>query len=358
MTNSEIYCFAGRCLALDENPEFRNEIIELSGNELIDWYQFVSICDDNYVLPAIYLKFRSHNILEFLPQDLCELLLKIYELNYTRNKAILEQIKSITAILNAQNIFPIYLKGAGNLIDNLYSDLGERLMIDIDFLVPEEDFLSSAEVMKNNGYLPYEEIEILETWKWRHYPSLYHPDFPASIEIHRIPTHHNCKWFNLEIINNEKKTASFFKGCFVPSIHHKIIHNFIHSQLSHKGHFYGNISLRDLYDIHLLSKQASLIEILPKIKKRKKAIAYFAFAKTIFDSDRQSFPKQNLKYRILKKKHELIHNSPQFKKTYQGLVSVFFTVKDAYVAKFFKAFYSKEIQRSIKRKLKLTHSKV
>jgi hypothetical protein len=352
MTKSEIYYFTARCLMLDEDSEFRENIIELCKYNLIDWTRFVAMCDSNYVLPAIYLKFKTHHILDFLPQELSKHLLEIYELNCERNKAIIEQIKSITAILSKQDIFPIFLKGAGNLVDDVYGDIGERLMIDIDFLVPEEDFLKSAEILINNGYLRYREIEILEVWKWNHYPPLYHPDYPAPIEIHRIPTHHKRSWFNPEIINTEKNTVSALPGCFVPSFRHRIIHNFIHSQLSHKGYLFGNVLMRDIYELHLLSKQYSLNKTLPQVKKRKKAIAYFAFARTVFNLDEQFFPKQNLKYRILKKKHELVHNSPTFRKFYLGLISRYLIVKDSYVIKFFKAFYSKEIRRSLKEKLR------
>ncbi len=351
MTECEIYYFTGKCLVLDEKPEFRYQIIEICKNDLIDWEQFVKICSDNFVLPSIYIKFRNYNILPYLPFELSEHLKEVYELNRARNNAILEQTKSITTILNEKNIFPLFLKGTGNLLDNIYSDPGERMMIDIDYMIPEDVFLTSAEILKNNGYLSYSDIEILEIWKWKHYPPLYHPAFPASIEIHRVPTHHKRSWFNQKIINDEKKTVSTLKGCFVPSYQHKIIHNFIHSQLSHKGYLFGNISLKDIYDLHLLSKHFSLTQTLPKIKKRKKAIAYFAFARNVFEFDEQFFSKQNLRYQILKRKHKMILNSTLFRKNYHGLLSIFFIVKDGYIGKFIKAFYSKEIRRSIKRKL-------
>ena len=356
MNKSEIYYFAGKCLVLDENPEFRKKVIEICKNDLIDWKQFVAICSNNLILPTIYLKFRKHNILEYLPQDLCEHLLEIYELNSQRNNAIREQIKSVTTVLNKQNISPIHLKGAGNLIDDIYSDIGERLMHDIDFLVSEKDFLTSVEIMTNNGYSSYKEIEILNDLpnlkvlpKWmHHYPALYRPDFPAVIEIHRIPTHQNCNWFNQNIINAEKKAASTIEGCFVPSFQHRIIHNFIHGQLSHKGYLFGNIPLRDIYDLHLLSKQFSLIDTIPQIKKKGKAIAYFAFARNVFGFDEQFFPKQNWKYRILKKKHELLLNSRLFKKSYLNLISIIQFIK-GYTVRFFQAFYSQEIRRAILR---------
>ena len=53
---------------------------------------------------------------------------EIYDLNRESNQQILRQIDDITAILNKENIQPVFLKGTANLLDGLYSDLGERMM--------------------------------------------------------------------------------------------------------------------------------------------------------------------------------------------------------------------------------------
>ena len=339
---------------MNENPEFRKKVLEVCQNDLMNWTQFVTICSNNLILPSIYLKFRSYNILEHLPLNLRDYLREIYELNRQRNQAILKQMQSVTLALNGKKIFPLFLKGAGNLIDDVYSDIGERLMADIDFLVPEKDFLLSAEIMMNQGYLCTKEMDILENLPnvkifpngVHHYPALYHPDFSAFIEIHRIPTHHKYNWFNPEIINAEKKAASGLQGCFVQSFQHKIIQNFIHSQLSHKGYLLGNVPLRDIYDLHLLSKHYSLMDTLPKIKKREKAIAYFAFARNVFGFDEQFPPPKNRKYRILKKKHELMMDSRLFKKSYLSLIPIILFI-NGYTVRFFQAFYSKEIRSEI-----------
>jgi len=50
----------------------------------------------------------------------------------------------LNATLYAAGISPIYLKGTGNLIDGICSDIGERIIVDIDSLVPEKDFLTTA----------------------------------------------------------------------------------------------------------------------------------------------------------------------------------------------------------------------
>lgn len=98
------------------------------------------------------------------------------------------------------------MKGAGNLLDGLYSDVGERIMNDIDFLVPEKDFLLAAQMLKNAGYSSdypaYWNVESLV-----HYPGLFKANVPAGDEIiHRIPVGHAYQsWFNPEIIEKGKK---------------------------------------------------------------------------------------------------------------------------------------------------------
>ena len=101
----------------------------------------------------IYLKFRKQDLLDYLPEVLANHLKEIYELNHTRNGQILLQMKEMNTTLNKAGISPIYLKGTGNLIDGIYDDIGERIIGDIDFLVPEKDFLTAAELFKNEEYL-------------------------------------------------------------------------------------------------------------------------------------------------------------------------------------------------------------
>jgi hypothetical protein len=348
MTKSDIYYFAAKCLVLDENPNFKNIIIQSFKNNLFDWLEFVSICSENLVLQTIYVKFKNHYILEYLPEEVARHLYEIYELNRKRNTGILRQIETINTTLNKHDIYPIYLKGSGNLLDNLYTDIGERLMGDIDFLVPEAQYLYAAELMIKQGYKSDVDATKLDLMKSDHYPPLYHSDFPTDIEIHRIPTDYKCEsWYNKEIVFAEKQTLPNIDGCYVQSQQHKILLNFIHGQLSHEGYLYGWVSLKDIYDLYLLSKQTSIIDTLSLIKEKEKAIAYFAFAKSAIGFDDQFFPLQNRKFRILKKKHDLKLDSPQF----QNLIQGYKRVKAVYIYMLQTGFMSKKIRRLILKKL-------
>ena len=44
----------------------------------------------------------------------------------------------MTVIRN--NCTPIFLKGTGNLLANLYEDIAERMVGDIDFIFSKEDY--------------------------------------------------------------------------------------------------------------------------------------------------------------------------------------------------------------------------
>jgi len=99
---------------------------------------------------------------------------EIYTLNRTRNEQILLQMKEIKATLNASGISPIYLKGTGNLIDGIYSDKGERIIGDIDFLVSDKDYLAAAELFKNEGYvICFPDTMNSDSKRHHHYPRLW-----------------------------------------------------------------------------------------------------------------------------------------------------------------------------------------
>lgn len=351
MTNKELFYFIGRCLALDDHPEFAAEIIQLNHSGAVNWEYFVSLCSGHLILPAIYLKFQAHGVINHLPQELAEFLKEIHDLNLERNKKILAQLQSITQRLNKHAIYPIFLKGTAHLLDQLYSEQGERMIGDIDFLVAQNDYLRAVEIMKRDGYATgspvYVDVDIL-----KHYPCLSKPGEVTHIEIHRIPVAENFEsWFNSKIIGEEKKQVSALPGCFVLSDKHKIMHNFIHSQLGHKGHLNGIVSFRDLYDLYLLSRRSEIKQVLGHIKSKSKAIAYFVFTQNALSLKEKIYPETNLSSRLFQKKHDLNLSSPVFYQTYR--YSVYFSqrIVIGYIGQIVKSLYSRKTRKSVIRRL-------
>ncbi len=353
MTNKDLYYFAGNCLSLDDHPEFRNEIIERSHTGRIDWMQFVGLCSNHFILPVVFLKFKSHGILKYLPEELSEHLNDIYELNLSRNKQILAQAKKITEVLNKNNIFPTFLKGAGNLLDGLYSDTGERMMGDIDFLVHEDDYLPAAKLMEREGYSKlYEKENYTDIKAEKHYPRMAHPDFPAVIEIHRIPVNEEqLKELNTKLIDTEKKPVTNLPGCFVLSDKHKIILNFVHSRFGDDQSAYGIVSLRDLYDLYLLSKRRALQETIAAIGNKPQAKIYFAFAKRVLALPDEFFPPESFRFKLFLKKQDLFLRSTFLYRTYRTSYFLSQRIFSGYLAQFFQMFYSKKVRQSVVSKL-------
>lgn len=346
MTKKELFYFTGQCLTLDEHPGFREEIIALIAKDAIDWEKLIGLCSNHLVLPLIYLKFKTHGLLSSLPEEVLECLEEIHALNFSRNQQILQQVKEVTALLNKEGIYPVYLKGAGHLINGLYTDIGERMIGDIDLLVSEKDYLPAARLLEKEGYSTggtfYGDVNIL-----KHYPRLFKPGVPADLEVHRMPVAEKHEsWFNAELIFKEKKTVSGLEGCFVLSDKHNLIHNFIHCQLGHQGHNTGIVAFRDLYDLYLFSKRTTIESVLAEIKPRQKAIAYFVLAAKALGLAGEFYPSPNLSSRILILKHDLNYSSKIFYNTYRAVNYIFQRI-NGYIRQFIQSFYSKKVRRSV-----------
>jgi len=297
--------FIGQCLSLDEHPTFRDEIIVQFSDENYDWNTFIWTCSNHLVLPVFYLKFLKHDLLSYVPDVLTQHLEEIYKLNCTRNEQILLQVKEINATLNAAGISPIYLKGTGNLIDGIYDDIGERIIGDIDFLVPESDFLTAAECFKNVGYIDsFPRYKPFSFDEHHHYPQLWKEDVVADIEIHWQPvSKQNSGRFSSCFVQKSKKEVTDYPGCFVLSDEHKVILNFIHSQLTNSGHRLGIVSLRDINDVYRFAKRTDLTKALHLIHNRKEAEAYFTIAQKLL-----GLPitiEQSLSTSVFCRKHDL-----------------------------------------------------
>lgn len=355
MKPSELFQFAGRCLALDDHPEFRFEIREKisSGEGYKD--DLIWLCSNHLVIPVLYLKFRKHNLLDVFPDEYIEQLQEIYELNRERNLKILEQMDEISATLNQADIPQVYLKGTGNLLDNVYSDIGERMIGDIDFLVKERDFVKTSEILMNNGYLTPLQIDGADILSpdHHHFPHLTKKDAPAVVEVHRVPvgTQHS-KYFTADMVFSERKSVIGKPNVFVPSDKHKFIHNFIHSQLSNSGHRQWNPSLRDFYDGWLLAKKVNAKEVLAAAEEKTKARVFYFLIDRTFDLKENAIDFNDAKVKRYIKIYDWWQQHPKMYNLYFGIIDFIHLIFGAYLGKMIKSVYSKSYRQYIWIRLK------
>ncbi len=281
MNLKDLFFFTGKCLTLNKNPIHIKSIETAFSLDYIPVETFISLCSNHFVLPAIYAQFKHTGLLSVFPPDLSEHLKEIYELNTERNQLIASQVREICTKLQEKNIEPLFLKGTGNLLDNLYVDAAERMIGDIDFLVHEKDYLETARLIMELGYRndtkDYVNIKTL-----KHYPRLFKPGVPADIEIHRLPVpEKHLKKFNTNLVFQQKKAIEGITNCYTLCDEHKMTINFIHGQLSNKGYLHKITSLRDVYDYYLLTMRVSPEKAASNIEQSAKAKAYFFYAQQV-----------------------------------------------------------------------------
>jgi hypothetical protein len=283
MSNREIYHFIAKILALgtgtggsDGSGQWENhpagrlqgtdlrgsdlrgsdpaEIISIIRKERVNWKQLVFMASNNFVLQTIYLKFLHHGILPSIPADLAGHLQHIYDLNLERNRKILDQCSYINRLLKANRINAVFMKGAGNMLDRLYQDPGERIMSDIDVLTGPGKMEEAARLLLEEGFSTTEPFDPSRRDALKHYPGLRREGLPAFVELHRLPV--NIQFsdrFDYPMIERQARPALGDPSFLVMSDAHNIILTFCHSQLVHWGHQHARPSLRDLYDMLLLS---------------------------------------------------------------------------------------------------------
>ena len=254
MTYKETLLFVGKCLTI--NHEEHHKIIvenELKSNT-IDWDAVVKVSTAHFVFPALYCNFKKADFLHYLPTDLVEYMIYISDLNRDRNEQIITQAKEINELLLSNNITPIFLKGTGNLLEGLYEDIAERMVGDIDFIFSKEEYPKAIEVLQNFEYSKVHDTTY-DFPQFKHYPRLQKANNIAAVEIHKeLLLEEYSDEFNYSYI---KKDAQIIHGIHFLSFKNQLNLSIIAKQINDKGFHFKDISLRNAYDVFLLSKKTT-----------------------------------------------------------------------------------------------------
>ncbi len=235
-------------------------------------------------------------------------------------------------------------------MDHLYSDLGVRMIGDIDLLVIKTNYLKAAELIKELKYktdaILYDDVHFR-----KHYPRLFRTDVPADIEIHHVPVNiQYSKQFNTELLFQNKKVISNRNNTFVSSNEHKLIHTFIHSQLSNKGHKRKTLGLRDLYDAHLLLKRVDNHSVLLQVEENVKAQHFFEYVNYLFNPEQTTLTdKLPNKFAT---NHEWFYNHPRWHRIYLRLIDFYELIIIRYLWRIIRTPFQKSSMRYLYVRLK------
>lgn len=272
MNYKDTLFFIGKCLTINQEPKNLALITTQLKNKEIDWESVVKISTSHYVFSALYHNLRRADLLSYLPKDLVEYMQHISQLNGERNQAIISQVKELKDLLNEHDINPIFIKGVGFLFQDFYADIEERMMADIDFIISEEDYEKGISIIENFGYKNVDDF-IHHSPTFIHYPRIQKEGCPAAVEIHKeVIIDKFADEFNYEII---QKNAIDVNGIKVLSYDDQLVLSILANQINDNGFYYKNITLKNAYDVYLLSKKTDALKAFENFNKLKHPLNCF-----------------------------------------------------------------------------------
>lgn len=251
--------FIAKSLTISLEDKNSKEIKKQLQSGLVDWESVVKLSTAHYVFTALYCNLKRVDFLKHLPVDLADYMKYITDLNTERNREIIIQANKLNRLFLDNLVKPIFLKGTGNLLENLYENIGERMVGDIDILFCEKDYSKAIDILKKDGYR-IEENQIGHFQGYRHYSRLVKKDNIAAVEIHKeVTTEKYRDEFNSKTII---KDIQIINDCSLLSFENQLSLSIISSQINDQGFILKKLPLRNAYDVFLLSKKVNTKKII------------------------------------------------------------------------------------------------
>ena len=264
MSYKETLYFIATCLTISLEEINRQSIEKQLQSDTIDWDAVVKVSTAHYVFPALYCNLNRSGFLQYLPQELVSYMEHITNLNRERNQQIITQAKDLNTLLLANNITPIFLKGTGNLLADLYEDIGERMVGDIDFIFSKEDYPKAITVLRDNRYSDVGKYEYHFPAQ-KHYRRLQKENNIAAVEIHQeILLEKYANEFNYSFVERDSQVIN---GVTILSYANKLNLSIIANQINDSGSYYKTMALRNAYDVFLLSKKTNAKDAVNTLDK-------------------------------------------------------------------------------------------
>lgn len=330
--------FIAKSLTITVSNKNCSEIQQVLQSQDVDWDILVKISTSHLVLPTLYCNYKRKNLLQFLPDDLVTYMQEITSLNRDRNLQIIEQINQINSLLRQNGVNPIFIKGACNLIQDLYEDPAERMVGDIDFLVSKNEYDLAAKILSEHNYKPISDLGY-HFPQFKHYPRLYNDDHIAAVEIHKeMIIEKYALEFNYEFIKNNINQNNGFSALSFDDQKALCVFS---NQINDYGFDYKSVSLKNAYDFLLLNKIEPGVDFTSCFNKLKTPILCFLASVNYMFGDIVTNVYQDRKVKSHIKQFKSLLHSPRKRKIYSRIIGIklFFAMRLKLIS---KSFVNKE----------------
>jgi len=229
-----------------------NEVLKGIDPDNINFEKLITLASGHLMLPALFFNINKKNVSYLFPEDFIEYIKEIYSINKARNTVLLKEAKELSELLYKNNIKHIFLKGTALLLSNVFEDIGERMVGDIDFIIQHKDEENVKKVLYNNNY-----SSLFWIFKPTHLTRIVPENKTIAIEPHLEFLEPECRCFfnSKELMNDFKEEIKMIKTPCKPFLFDHCIYGI---NLRDKVFFTSNHSHRSIYDIYKLDCKNSL----------------------------------------------------------------------------------------------------
>lgn len=243
-----------------------------------DWRAVIELANAHFVTPQLADALERNGLGGRVDPEPWEYLQAIRALNRERNGVLRSQLSAISQALNGIGITPLLVKGAIALTPGQYPGASDRIMGDLDIVVPEEGVAEARKVLVSIGYAEASEAWRLMTRAQRqnanHLPPFVHRSLPVCVEIH-----HRV----LLDRKDDAVLAARLRACavaaeggarlLVPDPASRLVHNFIHAQIRDELAVRRMVNMRQLYEFASVARhfqgQYTATEICAAVRPRR-----------------------------------------------------------------------------------------
>ena len=219
--------------------------------ENLDYSRLIKILSRHLVIPLFYVKARDKDLLKNFEKEFVDYIEEIYEINKNRNEKLINELSDIKFLLQKNNIDFKFLKGAGLIDNKFYSDIGERMIGDVDILISPSKEVNILRLLKANDY----DIKIknYNRKKDRHLPRAIHKKKLFAIEFHYRVLRDGGILDSEEILHSTKPEILLKNFLLI---------NIYNWQINDYGSIFLNYSYRNIYDSFIIIKKIKNFEVL------------------------------------------------------------------------------------------------
>ena len=234
-----------------------SEILNGVDIKSINFEKLITLASGHLMLPALFFNIQKKKASYLFPEDFIAYIKNIFTINKARNEILLAEAKQLSQLLVENNINHIFLKGTALLLSNVFEDIGERMIGDIDFIIQHKDEEKIIRVLEKHNYRKKDSLKLFRLFKPKHLPRRVNENKKIAIEPHLELLSPGWR----SIFNSKQLKQDFKKGVKtykIPNISFLVDHCIYAIQIPDKGFFTSYHSHRAIYDIYNLSCKKGL----------------------------------------------------------------------------------------------------